>query len=251
MTTLPEESREDLADQGLDRRGVVRVAAGGFVLAAGGLLLPGWLDDAEARDGANGGELGGRHGKNRRGVDKARRRTLTRRRDDRRDNGEREEKAPGAGLGPFRDTAIKVNNYTVFDLNLALDATFHFRVKTGVDRYDLPSEDERRSISRVDVAYRYAPDRFRVGVLVRPKGSNHAIYADVRNLAFDFPRGLVTAGTDLEPTKGQFGPAVITEQPFFLREDVSALLPWQDIKKVTLARVPDSANHIEFSLTIE
>ena len=242
--------REEMDNQCLGRRGVLRAAAGGFVLVASGLFVPA-DDEAEARDGVYGGRLGGRHGTNRRGVDKARRRKRARRRDDRRDDEKREATAPGAGLGPFRDTAIKVTNHTLFDLNLALDATFYFRVKTGIDSYDLPTEHERRSISRVDVTSRYAPERFRVGVLVRPAGSDHSVYADVRNLAFDFPRGFVTQGTNLNPPGGQFGQTIITEQPFLVTEDVSASLPWQDIKKVTLARTPDSADHVEFSLTIE
>ncbi len=42
-------------------------AAGGFVLAASGRLLPNWLEEAAARDGALGGAKGGRRGKNHRG----------------------------------------------------------------------------------------------------------------------------------------------------------------------------------------
>ncbi len=250
MVTLDERLREEMDDRCLGRRGVLRAAAGGFVLAASGLFLPA-NDEAAAREGAHGGKLGGRHGQNRRGVDKDTRRTRARRRDDRRDDEKREGKPPGAGLGPFRDTAIKVTNHTPFDLNLALDATFYFRTKTGIDSYDLPSEHEKRTISRIDVTSRYAPDRFRVGVLVRPAGSDHGVYADVRNVAFDFPRGFVTHGTNLNPPGGQFGQTIVTEQPFLLNEDVISLLPWQDIRKVTLARTPDSASHIEFSLTIE
>jgi hypothetical protein len=250
MVMLDERLTDETDDRYLGRRGVLRAAAGGFVLAASGLFLPA-DDETAAREGAHVGTLGGRHGQNRRGVDKATRRKRARRRDDRRDDEKREGKAPGAGLGPFRDTAITVTNHTPFDLNLALDATFYFRVKTGFDSYDLPTAHESRSISRIDVTTRYAPDRFRVGVLVRPAGSDHCVYADVRNHAIDFPRGFVTYGTNLNPPAGQFGQTIVTEQPFLLREDVISLLPWQDIKKVTLARTPDSANHIEFSLTIE
>lgn len=56
-----------------NRRGVLGAIAGGLVLAASGLLLPDWLADTEAREGALGGALGGRRGKNRRG--RRRRRT--------------------------------------------------------------------------------------------------------------------------------------------------------------------------------
>ena len=49
------------------------VAAGtGWMLGAGGLVLPGSMDEADAREGALGGNMGGRHGKNQRGRDKLR-----------------------------------------------------------------------------------------------------------------------------------------------------------------------------------
>jgi hypothetical protein len=59
---------EDLdADQttGLNRRRLIGAAVTSFVAGANGLLLPGWLGEAEAREGAFGGAMGGR-GKNRR-----------------------------------------------------------------------------------------------------------------------------------------------------------------------------------------
>ena len=56
------------------RRAAMRLAAGGLLLAAGGLYLPDRLETAEAREGAYGGKLGGRHGKDRRGRDQRKRR---------------------------------------------------------------------------------------------------------------------------------------------------------------------------------
>lgn len=49
-------------------------AAGGFALALGGHFLPTTIEETEAREGALGGALGGRRGKNRRGRDKRKRR---------------------------------------------------------------------------------------------------------------------------------------------------------------------------------
>ena len=48
------------------RRALLR-AATGMVLAGGGIYLPAWRSEAEARDGVLAGRLGGRHGENRRG----------------------------------------------------------------------------------------------------------------------------------------------------------------------------------------
>lgn len=54
------------------RRHLLEMTTRGFILGASGLLLPETAEDILARDGANGGELGGRRGKNRRGRDKGR-----------------------------------------------------------------------------------------------------------------------------------------------------------------------------------
>ena len=75
MSTDDETATRDAHRRGTSRRGLLG-AAGGFALAASGLLLPGWLaEETAARpDTAFSGQLGGRRGKNRRGVDKAKRR---------------------------------------------------------------------------------------------------------------------------------------------------------------------------------
>ena len=56
------------------RRDWIRSAGGGLLLAAGGLFLPEWLEEAAARRRAPSGQLGGRHGPNARGRDKRKRR---------------------------------------------------------------------------------------------------------------------------------------------------------------------------------
>lgn len=50
-------------EAGLSRRALL----GGFALSASGLFLPASREQTEARDGAAGGQLGGRHGKDHRG----------------------------------------------------------------------------------------------------------------------------------------------------------------------------------------
>ncbi|MFN8593228.1 MAG: hypothetical protein U0031_17360 [Thermomicrobiales bacterium] len=56
------------------RRSWVRSVGGGILMAVGGLYLPDWLEDTAAREGAFGGELGGRRGPDHRGRDKNTRR---------------------------------------------------------------------------------------------------------------------------------------------------------------------------------
>ena len=88
----------------LTRRSLVAGSVAGFVLTASGLFLPDDGAGVDARDGALGGELGGRRGQNRRGRD-------TRQRRDRGDrNDRRENDRPPQGWF-FRNVAIYVYNY--------------------------------------------------------------------------------------------------------------------------------------------
>ncbi len=92
-----------------NRRALLRAGAGGFALAASGLVLPEWLhNEAEAREGAYDGKLGGRHGKNRR--DRGNR---TRRRH-RRDRDKKPDRDPPKGIiddeGVLNIQFIFVNN---------------------------------------------------------------------------------------------------------------------------------------------
>jgi len=61
---------DDEIPPALARRSIIRSAAVGLLVVAGGLWLPGQDEEARARDGAFGGNLGGRRGKNRRGKER-------------------------------------------------------------------------------------------------------------------------------------------------------------------------------------
>ena len=85
-----------------NRRSLLRAGASGFALAASGLLLPAWLHtEAAAREGAYGGRLGGRHGKNRRGRD----RNGRDRKRNRRDRDKKPDRDPPRG--PFDDQGVR------------------------------------------------------------------------------------------------------------------------------------------------
>ncbi len=83
-------------DKATTRRHFLRAAMGGFTLAASGLFLPRGLEQAVAREGANDGQLGGRHGKDRKG--RHRRRT----------HGDRKGKRPAPGNGGIGDRTVNV-----------------------------------------------------------------------------------------------------------------------------------------------
>jgi hypothetical protein len=91
----------------LSRRAILGGAAAGFALAANGLFLPERLQETEAREGANNGELGGRHGKDHRGRDRDRHRNR-RDRDLRRHRRDRDEEPDrDSPRGPFDDQGVR------------------------------------------------------------------------------------------------------------------------------------------------
>ncbi len=83
------------------------VAAGtGWVLGAGGLVLPASIDEAEAREGALGGKMGGRHGKDHRGRNK-----------DRGDENDNRDEARNQRIG-IRDVTLGFENLSSFTLQV-------------------------------------------------------------------------------------------------------------------------------------
>lgn len=217
------------------RRLLLRAGAAGLLLPASGLLLPDWLLEAEAREGALGGAKGGRHGKNRRGRNKKKRR-----RGDRKRN--RKHNAPRGGA-IFRSSALTVVNQGKNPLN----CTFFYRTKTGLDDYGPPVAHETHAVGG-NSRYRYDSDHYRVGVLVKQVPViNTDLYADVRNLSFWFPRGSATKGSNLDPAAGNFGTTFFQEQEFDTGEK-------RHEYNVILQRMQDDsqgARRIEWELIIE
>jgi hypothetical protein len=234
MTTSSENKVQEWnnEEQPLNRRRLLTGTVGGLVLTAGGLLLPDWLLEVEAREGALGGSKGGRRGKDHKGRNKKRK------------HGDKKEKkkddAPrGAGL--FRATSLTVVNKGVNPL----DCSFFYRIKTGLDDYAGPTANGTRTI-QPNESYRYNPDRYRVGVLIKQVLGPADIYADVRNVSFFFPRGGVTQGASLDPAASKFGDAFIAEQNFSEGEA-------QQNQNVVLQRVKDDSkggSRIEWELIV-
>jgi hypothetical protein len=222
------------------RRRLLRAATGGFALAACGLYVPGLGGGADAREGVLGGELGGRHGKDRRG--RHRRRTHRDQKDQKDDkNKGKDDRPPGAGAkdhGPFRATALTVVN----KISQPLNCTFYYRVKTGLDDYALPTAGVDRTIGPNE-SFRYDPDRYRVGVHIKQTPGWQDVYADVRNVSFWFPRGGVTEGQDLDPHTGKVGSPLIDEQNFVVGEAHGRA-------GFVLRRKGDSADRIEWEFVV-
>ena len=102
MTSAPTQHPSELAAS--SRRHLMG-AASGLALAAMGLLLPGWLEETEARPGALDGAHGGRRGQDHRGRHKRKDRDHGHRRDSRKG------KPPGRDIFTPRGVAVVVHNY--------------------------------------------------------------------------------------------------------------------------------------------
>lgn len=219
----------------VSRRLLLGGATSGLVLTAAGLLLPAWVLEADAREGALGGAKGGRHGKNRRGRDK-------KRRHDHKNNKKKgKDDAPRGGGPLFRSTALSVINKGANPL----DCTFYYQIKTGLDDYALPTANGTQSVASSQ-SYRYDPDRYRVGVLIKKVLGPADIYVDVRNVSFFYPRGGVSQGMNLDPHAGNFGTPLIAEQNFAESET-------QQNQNVVLQRLKDDSKgnmRIEWELII-
>lgn len=109
---------------GHSRRRLLAWAAGGMAVAASGLFLPPWLQEAGAREGALGGTRGGRRGKNQRG------------RHHKRTHGSKKDKPRGGGPLNPRPFTFLIDVYSAHD---PIKADFYStRLRPGVgDNWEL------------------------------------------------------------------------------------------------------------------
>jgi hypothetical protein len=168
--------------------------------AASGLFLPEWVEDTVARRGANGGKLGGRRGKNRRGRDRDRRHRNH-------DKDKRQDRAPGSG-SPFRNSRLTIANKT----GARIFISPYFQEKTAFDSYDDPVSDGLVELAN-QAEWRYNPERFRVGASIEIDGYAELVDVNVRNVSAWFPRGGVMSGVVLT-LGGGGGTEVVPEQAF-------------------------------------
>jgi len=221
--TWDEGQTEGAESRDLGRRDLVRSAAGGFVLAASGLLLPVGAGEIAAHD---------------RSKRKRRRR--------------RKNKGPRGG--PFRSTALTIQTVSrsgtyTFEANyytksLWGDTYFPW----GADRAANPVQD------RFAENANWTP---RVGVLITPIGSagrGPSLFVDVRNEQIGFPQGAAYYGSSLDPSTDVLGTALIGEQSFLVNEihqGTFVLVGGYARATCTLKRRSDSNDFIEFDLLVD
>ena len=234
-----QDHRETSTATGATRRRLLRAATGGFALAASGLFLPEGPEEADAREGALGGAKGGRHGKDLQG------RSRHRSHDDKNHKGQHGHDGLPTNHGPFRACALTVVNSDQPPWPpLTLNCTFYYRIKTGLDDYGPPIASVERTLAPGE-SFRYAPDRYRVGVLIKHVILSEDVYADVRNISFWLPTGSLSSGPNLDPPAGKTGSIRIREQGFDFGEQIVVTVP-----RLILGRKRDSDTHIEWELAV-
>lgn len=197
-----DQSAEEPDPAGLStRRGLLGSAAGGFALAASGLFLPSTSEDVAARAGKRGRKHRRTHG------------------DDKKENRRQRQKREGRSSRPlFRDTSLSLDIMDGRTQHFTFSATFYYRVLSGgLDDYNGPWIDSGTSVQGEGrtLKHRYAPERFRVGVLLRAFDGGYRapdLFVDVRNIAFAAPRVAAYSGVNLDPASGKLGEAVLTER---------------------------------------
>ena len=224
--TEPSESVNGARDEaGLNRRTILGGAAAGFALAANGLFLPEWLQETEAREGVNNGEMGGRRGKDHRGRDRDRRRHH-------RDRDQKPDRDPPKGI--FDNEGVLNIQFNLINNNDAgtapIDATcFSYQWDTLVaitweDKTVLP-ESGRSFKTTVKKASLYIDE------------SRHIVWA--KNPFFGFPTIEITSAGG----RSGAGPKNM---------DVGDTLSWQSGNyKIDVTRYGDTDDHKVFRVAYE
>ena len=235
---------------GMIRRALLGAAGGALAVAASGLVVPEWLVETEAREGALGGAMGGRRGNDHKGRHKPR--THGDKKDDKKDDRNNGQDRP-RGKALFRDTALTVDS--LLPVHATLECSFFFRRKTGLDDYDGPWQFVRfERIEPGGAAIRFAPNRFRVGVLLQVPNTtgNVGLFVDVRNRSFGFPAGSLRGGFDLDPASGKLGTTIFDVNNYFVHEYNEGSFEFSRHSKLAagLQRQDDSDDFIEFTVAV-
>ncbi len=189
---MMDDERDDRAihaHTSLTRRRVLRAATGSFALAASGLFLPAELGETEAREGALGGDKGGRHGKNHKGQH--RHRTHGNKK-----NKGKANRPPGSGSGKWslvRYVAVRTA-YLWSEPGVSVD--FYFRVKRDLDNWGPLVFAKTAEIYPGNVDY--APERYSIVAFFHGPALPSTIYVEMRNGLFITPWAKVIAGCSID-----------------------------------------------------
>ena len=170
---------------GTTRRRLLSAATGAFSLAASGLFLPEGLEEAEAREGALGGKLGGRHGHNRRGRNTRKRRKHGGKKDKGSDN-----RPPGAS--PIKFVAIRASGTPETNVR------FYFRTVDWRGRWSNLKLGKFGQIPDYGSNLDYAPKMYSAAVYYYSDRLPYPVLIEVRNPLLGYPWAEVTWGCDID-----------------------------------------------------
>ena len=226
MTSDDNTNQEGVDGAGFSRRGLIQTAAGGLVLAASGLFLPEWPEAIEAAEGAYGGKLGGRHGKDHRG--RHRRRTHG----DKKDKGGNNDHGP---RGSFRGIEWQVN---------CSEAVGPFLVEcwgSGSSRIDF-------KVGGATVSHDH-PATFQTDVRFALLWIDFKYYVAAENPAAGFPRVTLGHGGTYDPTNHWRNGTVVVDAQVVTEDHIAAPMNVDGHHFVVL-RETDSDDYKRFRLDI-
>jgi hypothetical protein len=243
-------ARGELEDSGgLSRRRLLAGAVSGLALITNGMLLPAPYDEAEAREGAHGGTLGGRRGRNRRGRHKRHNRNKHRNKGNNRrknDDGPR-----GAGSGGNRNVAIHVHNYRTVPMQLqgwqfdhyvgsSTEAQRKYAVPDGWGWQALPARAADGSHSSRSFVCNRDRDVVEPRIVAVQIGTDHFVWCF--NNPFWWPEAAIYAGSWGSDGRVEGG-KLLGSVSMFVNESFS-----RDGIKVT--RLEDTEDHIVFTVDL-
>ena len=220
MTDFYQDGGNNTTTEGASRRQILRSASAGFALAASGLFLPKCLTDVEAREGSAAGQLGGRHGSNKRG--RHRRRTHG----DKKDN--TNNKPPGAGAQIVKDVQLNVYN----------DGPNGISIEYWFDGNPLLGNEWHQDRSSHDLAAgateRYQSPTRSGGAWFYTGGSFQTFWVGAFNPLLGKPEISFRWGGDVQDGRGHTGGAVVEKASVSLEEGEE--FKWIVQQRVTTVR---------------
>ena len=245
----------DSEDLDLSRRCLLRGAGRRFALAASGLLLPVWVqhDDAEAREGLAGHELGGRRGENRRGRDKAKRRKRANAREKRRDAAN----APGWSLIKYVSFQMQVGD-SLPDVRV----NTYYRIKGEGEHWS--SFKAGQTFTNLANPQTYAPERYSIAAFIQASNAT-PLFIEARNPLVGTPWISVTRGGRIDGNGnyvdgssrwgvGYFAYDYLNEPQNVNQPQRFTMSPDQDhvppVATTIITRMDDTDSHKVFSLYI-
>ncbi|MFT4038581.1 MAG: hypothetical protein QM692_10405 [Thermomicrobiales bacterium] len=229
------------------RRRLLGASAGAFALAASGLFLPpGLVEEAAAREGANHGKLGGRHGKNRRGKDRKKGRS------EKQSRASAGNKAPGGGLIKSVGCDVSCQDGTWSQLRV----DFYYRIKGSGDTWSGFKFGGSDSLYGVGAIARYKPDRYSIAAYIHADNLERACFVEMLNPLIGYPYMKISLGGSIDGNGAYVHGAYAADESFGVGDRKTltignATFPWGTHPvDISVYRAEDTNSHKWFKLYV-